>query len=195
MRKAAWARNCIVSKGSSHTKGSGCNAAGQGASQTPPTSMSAREKSRMTRSLDLRQNSTPLTANHTLVAAKSRIVNTRSNVLTTMLTMKYANERTNVAHQSILARMSQRPRKWALAALCRSMFTAACACACGCVCEAFIDILLVARFRPHARGAKIKQSAAIIMRDLHRPPEHFTICPLRKRYGKRYGCWLRIPGE
>src|SRR5216683_3897423 len=107
-------------------------------------------------------------------------------------TIKASAARTS---QEMRTKTSHPPRRRELAALCRSMFTAACACACGCVCEAFIDILLVARFRPHARCAKIKQSAAIIMRDLHRPPEHFTICPLRKRYGKRYearfeDCWV-----
>src|SRR5260370_8129770 len=107
MRKAAWARNPITSRGSSHTKGSGYNAAGEGGRKMPPTRRRAREKGRVTRSLDLRQNSTPLTANHTLVAATSRVVSTRSNLLTTMLTMKYASERTNVAHQRVRARRSQ----------------------------------------------------------------------------------------
>src|SRR6266516_3656294 len=71
--------------------------------------MKAREKSRMTRSLDLRQNSTLLTANHTLVAAMRSMVVTRSSLLTTMLATKTVSERTNVAHQSRRARMSQRP--------------------------------------------------------------------------------------
>jgi len=45
--------------------------------KTPPMTTSPRDSSRMKRSVDLRQNSTRLIANYTLVTAASRMVVSR----------------------------------------------------------------------------------------------------------------------